>query len=45
MPELEDSLRNAFEVLGDVLLFLKTRSVDAMDLDSSGQDLTEAAGQ
>jgi len=27
LPELEDSLRNAFEVLGDVVLFLKEKTV------------------
>jgi hypothetical protein len=27
LPELEDSLRNAFEVLGDVCLFLKEKTV------------------
>lgn len=27
LPELEDSLRNAFEMLGDVVLFLKEKSV------------------
>jgi hypothetical protein len=28
MPELEDSLRNAFEMLGDVILFLKQKTVE-----------------
>ena len=27
MPELEDSLRNAFEMLGDVILFLKQKQI------------------
>lgn len=27
LPELEDTLRNAFEILGDLCLFLKTKSV------------------
>jgi hypothetical protein len=31
LPELEDSLRNAFEVLGDVVLFLKEKSVGGLD--------------
>jgi len=31
LPELEDSIRNAFEVLGDVVLFLKQKSVSKMD--------------
>jgi hypothetical protein len=30
MPELEDTLRNAFEVLGDLVLFLKEKDVNAM---------------
>lgn len=30
MPELEDTLRNAFEVVGDLVLFLKEKDVDAM---------------
>jgi len=29
MPELEDSLRNAFEMLGDVILFLKQKTIEA----------------
>jgi len=29
MPELEDSLRNAFEMLGDVILFLKQKEISA----------------
>lgn len=28
MPELEDSLRNAFEMLGDVVLFLKQKTIE-----------------
>lgn len=28
MPELEDSLRNAFEMIGDVVLFLKQKTVE-----------------
>jgi hypothetical protein len=35
MPELEDTLRNAFEVLGDLILFLKEKDVDMVP----GQDL------
>lgn len=31
LPELEDSIRNAFEVLGDVVLFLKQKSVSKLD--------------
>jgi len=39
MPELEDSLRNAFEMMGDVILFLKQKTIepypeeDSVDLD------------
>jgi hypothetical protein len=39
MPELEDSLRNAFEQVGDVILFLKQKTIepypeeDAVDLE------------
>jgi hypothetical protein len=29
LPELEDSIRNAFEVLGDVVLFLKEKTVQS----------------
>lgn len=28
LPELEDSIRNAFEVLGDVVLYLKKKTID-----------------
>ena len=28
MPELEDSLRNAFEMMGDVILFLKQKTIE-----------------
>ena len=28
MPELEDSLRNSFEMLGDVILFLKQKTIE-----------------
>lgn len=28
MPELEDSLRNAFEMIGDVILFLKQKTIE-----------------
>ncbi len=36
LPELEDSLRNAFEMLGDVVLFLKEKSVSGGSLEMSG---------
>jgi hypothetical protein len=43
LPELEDSLRNAFEVLGDVVLFLKKKTVQT-DFDDSGNlDIEESA--
>lgn len=42
MVELEDGIRNAFEYLGDLVLFLKQRSVDP---DSQmGGDLSEISG-
>lgn len=36
MPELEDTLRNSFEVVGDLVLFLKEKDVNAVP----GLDLT-----
>lgn len=41
MTELEDGLRNSFEYLGDIVLFLKQRSVDA---GNDGVDLSELSG-
>lgn len=44
MPELEDSLRNAFEQLGDVVLFLKQKTIepypeeDVKDIDLGGSN-------
>ena len=38
MPELEDSLRNAFEMLGDVILFLKQKTIDPYP-EESGSDV------
>lgn len=35
MPELEDSLRNAFEMLGDVILFLKQKTIEPYPEESS----------
>jgi hypothetical protein len=29
LPELEDSLRNAFEALGDITLFLKEKTIES----------------
>jgi hypothetical protein len=40
MPELEDSLRNAFESIGDVTLFLKEKSVES-PFDQGDIDLSE----
>jgi hypothetical protein len=38
MPELEDSLRNAFEMLGDVILFLKQKTIEPYP-EESAQDV------
>jgi hypothetical protein len=38
MPELEDSLRNAFEMLGDVILFLKQKTIEPYP-DTASQDV------
>lgn len=38
MPELEDSLRNAFEMLGDVILFLKQKTIEPYP-DEAAQDV------
>jgi hypothetical protein len=44
MPELEDSLRNAFEMLGDVILFLKQKTIDPYpDENSQNVDLSAVA--
>lgn len=44
LPELEDSLRNAFEVLGDVVLFLKEKTIEPAMGDTMGDpDIQEAA--
>lgn len=37
LPELEDSLRNAFEGVGDIVLFLKQRTVDPNPEDVGGR--------
>jgi len=45
MPELEDSLRNAFEMLGDVILFLKQKTIEAHPEDAAQEiDLGASAG-
>jgi len=44
LPELEDSLRNAFEMLGDVILFLKQKTIEPYpEEDVSSLDLGDAA--
>lgn len=43
LPELEDSLRNAFEVLGDVVLFLKEKTVENDFGDLGEVNIEEAA--
>jgi hypothetical protein len=44
LPELEDSLRNAFEVLGDVVLYLKQKTIDTDFGSEMGEpDVEEAA--
>ena len=42
LPELEDGLRNAFETLGDITLFLKEKSVQS-PFDMNGVGLDESA--
>ena len=42
LPELEDSLRNAFESLGDITLFLKEKTIES-PFDSGDVDLEETA--
>lgn len=43
MPELEDSLRNAFESLGDVTLFLKEKTIESPFGENSELNLDESA--
>lgn len=44
MPELEDSIRNAFEMMGDVVLFLKQKTVEPYpEEDIRDLDLTATA--
>lgn len=43
MPELEDSLRNTFESLGDVTLFLKNKTVDPYSANIGEPDIGQAA--
>ncbi len=43
MTELEDGLRNAFEYLGDIVLFLKQRSMDVEGEQDHGIDLSRVS--
>jgi hypothetical protein len=43
MPELEDSLRNAFEQAGDVVLFLRQKAVNPQGDGSTAIDLSAAS--
>jgi hypothetical protein len=43
MPELEDSLRNAFEALGDVTLFLKEKTIESPFNENAELNLEESA--
>jgi hypothetical protein len=44
LPELEDSLRNAFEVVSDVILFLKQKTVEPyLEEDTQDTDLGDAS--
>ncbi len=42
MPELEDTLRNSFEVLGDLLLFLRERDVNPLLGGPGGPNIQES---
>jgi hypothetical protein len=42
LPELEDSLRNTFESMGDLVLFLKQKSIESPE--DVGVDLSDIAG-
>lgn len=43
MPELEDGLRNAFDSIGTIVLFLKKKAVEPYPDDGSGADLGDVA--
>jgi hypothetical protein len=43
MPELEDGLRNTFESMGDLVLFLKQKTVEASPDEMSEVDLSNSA--
>ena len=42
LPELEDSIRNAFESLGDITLFLKEKTIES-PFDDGDVSLDESA--
>jgi hypothetical protein len=44
MPEMEDALRNSFEDLGDLVISLRTHSVEPDEADTSDPGLEDAAG-
>lgn len=44
MPELEESLRNAFEAVGDVVLFLKQKTVEPFPDEGFTPDLSDTSG-
>ena len=43
LPELEDSIRNAFETLGDVTLFLKEKTIDGGEDEMGDPSIEEVA--
>ena len=43
MPEVEDGLRNAFESMGDIVLFLKQRQVEPYPDEAADVDLKSIA--
>jgi hypothetical protein len=45
MVELEDGLRNAFEGMGDIVLFLKQRAVDAYPDELGNPDIKDVASE
>jgi len=44
MPELEDTLRNGFELMGDLILFLKEKDVNLLSMGDPADDLAELGG-
>ncbi len=45
MPELEDGLRNAFENMGEICLFLKKKTVESYPDEGTATDLSNVANQ